>query len=112
MIDLDNAKRILDRPYDEDWPGDVSKVLREAIKVIERLRKGREGARRPIEGHCRLCSNLGALYFLELYVMGSEGSWVCLACRMVLTDTARAIQHTAGRVRLAVKLEEKKKRDT
>ncbi len=72
MLDLDNAKRILDRPYDEDWPRDASKALREALGEIERLRKGREVTWKKCEG----CEQV-----LEIPDDAHKGEpWWCARC--------------------------------
>lgn len=50
---------------------------------------------------CSLClCNNEELTHLDLYVTGSEGVWVCLPCRMELTNLARAMKTTAARVKV------------
>jgi hypothetical protein len=36
---------------------------------------------------------------LTLYVIGSEGIEVCLPCRIILTNVAKGIMESAGRVK-------------
>ena len=51
--------------------------------------------------NCRICGQHDEeCTHLNLYVNGSEGIWVCLKCRITLTETARAMQSLAGRVEL------------
>ena len=62
-------------------------------------------------GQCSLCDTWGEVFHLDLYVIGSEGVWVCFGCRMVLTNVARGIRSTAGRVQRAVRLEHKREKE-
>jgi len=39
--------------------------------------------------------------FLPLYVIGSEGVTVCMACRMALTDCAKHLMSVASKCRMA-----------
>ena len=51
-----------------------------------------------MEGNCRICGEHDdECIHLNLYVNGSEGIWVCLSCRIDLTNTARSMQSVAGR---------------
>lgn len=50
---------------------------------------------------CSLCDQkTDEITHLDLYVSGSEGCWVCLSCRMILTEVARGIRSTSSRVKL------------
>lgn len=49
---------------------------------------------------CDLCGHTGHKDFkhLPLYVIGSEGIMVCLACRIALTGMASAMRSAQGRI--------------
>ncbi len=67
---------------------------------------------KPHKGECRLCGDdEGEVSFLDLPVNGSEGIWLCLSCRIVLTNMARSIQAAAGRARRAVWLKHKREKE-
>jgi ribosomal protein L37AE/L43A len=52
-----------------------------------------------IAGKCNICKDHDdELTHLNLYVNGSEGIWICLRCRIALTDTAKYMQSLSGRV--------------
>ena len=47
----------------------------------------------PKPKRCTICkADTGDLVYLDLEVIGSEGVWVCPACRRVLTDVAKALK--------------------
>ena len=49
-------------------------------------------------GKCSLCRDPSdELEHLSLYVIGTEGIWVCLPCRIVLTKLAGAIRSASNR---------------
>lgn len=51
-----------------------------------------------MEGTCMICQcESNDLDHLKLYVMGSEGCWVCLKCRMILTTFLQGMMSTALR---------------
>lgn len=51
---------------------------------------------------CDLCQGTTAdVVHLPLYVMGSEGVRVCLACRIILTGVAKGLRAVAGQARKA-----------
>ena len=57
-----------------------------------------------MEGNCGICDEFDEeREHLNLYVNGSEGIWVCLKCRIALTETARSMQSLANRVELKIR---------
>lgn len=49
-------------------------------------------------GQCSICrQEKEELEHLNLYVSGSEGIWVCLGCRITLTNVASGMQSAANR---------------
>jgi hypothetical protein len=40
------------------------------------------------------------LMYLPLYVSGSEGIWLCMECRIMLTNVLRHMRHVVGVVKL------------
>lgn len=60
---------------------------------------------KPRKGECTLCGDEHEVFYLDLYVIGSEGIWICLSCRIILTNVARGIRSTAGRVKRDAMLE-------
>ena len=60
---------------------------------------------------CTLCGlETNDLTHLQLYVIGSEGINACISCRMILTNVAEGIKHTANHIRLS-KVRDKKKQN-
>ena len=52
-----------------------------------------------MKGDCRICKKYDdERTHLNLYVNGSEGIWVCLKCRVALTEVARSMQSLSERV--------------
>lgn len=50
---------------------------------------------------CTLCGcNVEETTHLSLYVIGSEGIETCLPCRIILTNLAKGIMESAGRVKM------------
>jgi hypothetical protein len=47
------------------------------------------------------------LIHLSLYVNGSEGVWLCLECRMMLTTIIRNMRRAVGEAKLRSALERK-----
>ena len=43
------------------------------------------------QGECYICGVDQAVFFVALYTIGSEGTWVCLSCRNLLTEFARKL---------------------
>ena len=61
-----------------------------------------------MEGTCTLCGvEDKELTHLKLYVAGSEGADVCLACRMILTEVARGIKQATARAHISALKERK-----
>ena len=53
-----------------------------------------------LQPQCTLCGcESDEIKYLPLYVIGSEGVWACLNCRIALTEAARGLMGTATRVR-------------
>jgi hypothetical protein len=55
-------------------------------------------------GNCEACGaqdemDTEGIRHLPLYVHGSEGVWLCLDCRMVLTNLVRSMIHIRAKVR-------------
>lgn len=52
---------------------------------------------------CTLCNNNeDETVHLPLYVIGSEGIEVCLHCRIILSNVAKGIMQTSGRVKMQI----------
>jgi len=63
-----------------------------------------------MEYRCDICGSIepdDQITHLSLYVTGSEGVDVCLACRMVLTAVARGMQAAGTRRELSVAKQER-----
>lgn len=53
---------------------------------------------------CGICrSNEDDVEHLNLYVEGSEGVWVCLSCRIALTEIARRMKSLVNKTYLNIK---------
>lgn len=63
-----------------------------------------------MKGECSLCTDTDEnLTHLNLYISGSEGIWVCLECRMNLTNYAKALRLVCGKGLLrGIKLKKEK----
>ena len=46
-----------------------------------------------MDGTCTICKDEGEVTHLELYTIGSEGTYVCLACRIALAEVAKRMMH-------------------
>ena len=54
-----------------------------------------------MEGICKICGEESKeIVWLQLYTIGSEGTDVCLNCRMALTRVANDMRSLANRSRL------------
>jgi hypothetical protein len=57
---------------------------------------------KPVVRECDLCTSVDdEAKHIPLYVLGSEGIWACLSCRLVLTRVAEGIMQASGRRSLA-----------
>lgn len=45
----------------------------------------------PIPGQCYICGQHGPVHCIELYTVGSEATWLCATCRLLLTEFARCL---------------------
>jgi hypothetical protein len=45
------------------------------------------------KGICTICKDETEVTHLELYTIGSEGTWVCLSCRIALGEVAKRMMH-------------------
>jgi hypothetical protein len=43
--------------------------------------------------HCMLCGEEEGVRHIDLYVIGSEGLWVCHACEMKVVEYVRGLMH-------------------
>lgn len=66
-----------------------------------------------MKGMCMICdTETDDIIHLPLYVIGSEGLWVCLKCRIILTEFVRGLMQTAARTKLnTIKKQRKKEQE-
>ena len=51
----------------------------------------------PRHGECYICGIEQAIWYVGLYVVGSEGCWLCEACRNLVTEVARLLHSSRFR---------------
>ena len=49
--------------------------------------------------NCSICNSDDHVSHLDLYIIGSEGVYVCLPCRIVLSDLVRGMMQVATKSR-------------
>ena len=59
---------------------------------------------------CNICSNTEETRHINLYVSGSEGLIICHPCEMSLVQHVRDVMNIAGRAKLSMVREKKKKK--
>jgi hypothetical protein len=54
-------------------------------------------------GKCLTCrDNDVELEWLPLYIIGSEGAWICLPCKLILTEVAKGMMMASSRAAMDV----------
>jgi len=59
-------------------------------------------------GECTVCHTTGPLHHLELFVIGSEGEYLCPSCRLSLTEVLSQMKYMASRARKEMAIRMKK----
>lgn len=55
--------------------------------------------------HCRICNvacKENELTYLSIFIEGSEGIFVCLPCRIMITEYVRGLRSLSARVKMAI----------
>ena len=50
---------------------------------------------------CYICGQEQDCYYVELFTIGSEGTWLCQTCRLLLTEFARKLHEFRYRAAFA-----------
>ena len=61
------------------------------------------------DGRCYACGEDTLVRWKNLYTIGSEGTWLCMPCEMIVVDLLRSLSRKVMLAKKIANLEKKKK---